>query len=68
MTNYRQTMADALEFMYMMREYKLTERELTDDEKKRREEIAQGMDDTDFNPSEEKMSSFRKFIDQINNK
>jgi len=48
MTNYRQTMADALEFMYMMREYKLTERELTDDEKKRREEIAQDMDDTDF--------------------
>jgi len=48
MTNYRQTMADALEFMYLMREYKLMERELTDDEKKRREEIAQDMDDADF--------------------
>jgi len=48
MTNYRQTMADTLEYMYMMREYKLMERELTDDEKKRREEIAQDMDDADF--------------------
>ena len=48
MTNYRQTMADALEFMYLMREYKLTERELTDAEKKKREEIAQDMDDADF--------------------
>ena len=48
MTNYRQTMADALEFMYLMREYKLMERELTDDEKKRREEIAKDMDDADF--------------------
>ena len=48
MTNYRQTMADALEFMYLMREYKLMERELTDDEKKRREEIAKDMDDVSF--------------------
>ena len=48
MTNYKQTMADALEFMYLMREYKLAERELTDDEKKKREEIAQDMDDADF--------------------
>jgi len=48
MTNYKQTMADALEFMYLMREYKLTERELTDAEKKKREEIAQDMDDADF--------------------
>ncbi len=48
MTNYRQTMADALELMYLMREYKLMERELTDGEKKRREEIAQDMNDTDF--------------------
>ena len=48
MTNYRQTMADALELMYLMREYKLMERELTDAEKKKREEIAQDMDDADF--------------------
>ena len=48
MTNYRQTMADALEHMYLMREYKLMERELTDAEKKKREEIAQDMDDGDF--------------------
>ena len=48
MTNYRQTMAETLEFMYLMREYKLAERELTDDEKKKREEIAQDMDDADF--------------------
>jgi len=48
MTNYRQTMADALELMYLMREYKLMERELTDTEKKKREEIAQDMDDGDF--------------------
>ena len=48
MTNYRQTMAETLEFMYMMREYKLMERELTDGEKKKREEIAQDMDDADF--------------------
>ena len=48
MTNYRQTMADALELMYLMREYKLMEKELTDAEKKKREEIAQDMDDADF--------------------
>ena len=48
MTNYRQTMAETLEFMYLMREYKLAERELTDAEKKKREEIAQDMDDADF--------------------
>ena len=48
MTNYRQTMADALEFMNIMREYRILERELTDTEKKRREEIAQDMDDGDF--------------------
>ena len=48
MTNYRQTMAETLEFMYLMREYKLMERELTDGEKKKREEIAQDMDDADF--------------------
>ena len=48
MTNYRQTMAETLEFMYLMREYKLMERELTDGEKKKREEIAQDMDDGDF--------------------
>ena len=48
MTNYRQTMADALELMYLMREYRLMERELTDTEVKRREEIAQDMNDADF--------------------
>ena len=48
MTNYRQTMAQTLEFMNIMREYKLIERELTDAEIKRREEIAQEMDDSEF--------------------
>ena len=48
MTNYKQTMADALEFMNIMREYRILERDLTDTEKKRREEIAQDMDDGDF--------------------
>ena len=48
MTNYKQTMADALEFMNIMREYRILERDLTDTEKKRREEIAQDMNDADF--------------------
>ena len=48
MTSYRQTMADTLEFMHLMREYKLMERELTDAELKKREEIAKDMDDADF--------------------
>jgi len=48
MTNYRQTMAEVLEFMNIMREYKILERDLTDTELKRREEIAQDMDDADF--------------------
>ena len=48
MTNYRQSMADALEFMNIMREYRILERDLTDTEKKRREEIAQEMVDGDF--------------------
>ena len=48
MTNYRQTMADALELMYMMREYKLMERELTPAEEKKREEVAKDLDDGDF--------------------
>jgi len=48
MTNYKQTMADALEFMNIMREYRILERDLTGTEKKRREEIAQDMDDGDF--------------------
>jgi len=48
MTNYRQTMAEVLEFMNIMREYKILERDLTDTELKRREEIAQDMDDGDF--------------------
>ena len=39
MTNYKQTMANALEFMNIMREYRILERDLTDTELKRREEI-----------------------------
>ena len=48
MTNYRQTMTQTLEFMHIMNEFRINERELTDTEKKRREEIAQDMDDADF--------------------
>ena len=48
MTNYRQTMADALKLMYLMREYKLMERELTPAEEKKREEVAKDLDDGDF--------------------
>ena len=47
MTNYRQTMADALKLMYLMREYKLMERELTPAEEKKREEVAKDLDDGD---------------------
>ena len=48
MTNYRQTMADALKLMYLMREYKLMERELTPAEEKKRENVAKDLDDADF--------------------
>ena len=48
MTNYRESMAQTLEFMHIMHEYKILERTLTDTEQKRREEIAQDMDDSDF--------------------
>ena len=40
MTNYRQSMKDTLEHMHMTTERKILERELTDQELKRREEIA----------------------------
>ena len=39
MTNYRQSMSTTLEYMAMIRERKLIERELSDTELKRREEI-----------------------------
>ena len=48
MTNYRQTMSQTLELMRIINELKILERTLTDTEKKRREEIAQDMDDSDF--------------------
>ena len=48
MTSYRQTMSQALEYMYFVRETKLLERELTDTEIKRREEIAKDLDDQEF--------------------
>ena len=48
MTNYKQSMKDALEHMRMTSERKILERELTDTEIKRREEIAQDMNDEDF--------------------
>ena len=48
MTNYRETMAQTLEFMHIMNEFRINERELTDTEQKRREEIAQDMNDSDF--------------------
>ena len=48
MTNYRQTMANTLEFMHIMNEFRILERDLSDSEKKRREEIAQDMNDGDF--------------------
>ena len=48
MTNYRQSMSTTLEYMAMIRERKLIERELSDTELKRREEIAQDMNDDDF--------------------
>ena len=48
MTNYRQSMKDALEHMHITTERKILERELTDQELKRREEIAKEMNDEDF--------------------
>ena len=48
MSNYRETMAQTLQFMHIMREYRILERSLTDTEQKRREEIAQDMNDADF--------------------
>ena len=48
MTNYRQSMKDTLEHMHMTTERKILERELTDQELKRREEIAKEMNDEDF--------------------
>ena len=47
-TSYRETMTQTLEFMRIMHEYKILERSLTDTEQKRREEIAQDMNDSDF--------------------
>ena len=47
-SSYRETMAQTLEFMHIMREYRILERTLTDTEQKRREEIAQDMNDADF--------------------
>ena len=47
-TSYRETMTQTLEFMRIMHEYKILERTLTDTEQKRREEIAQDMDDSEF--------------------
>ena len=43
MTNYRQSMNQTLDLMYLMREAKILERELTDKELKRREEIAKDL-------------------------
>ena len=48
MTNYRQSMAQTLDLMHLRRESKILERELTDSELKRREEIAKDLDDQDF--------------------
>ena len=48
MTNYRQSMAQTLDLMHLRKESKILERELTDSELKRREEIAKDLDDQDF--------------------
>ena len=48
MTNYRQTMSQALEYMHFFKETNVLERELTDKELKRREEIAKDLDDQEF--------------------
>ena len=48
MTNYRESMSQTLEYMAMIRERKILERELTDTELKRREEIAKDLPDAEF--------------------
>ena len=48
MTNYRESMSQTLEYMAMIRERKILERELTDTELKRREEIAKDLSDAEF--------------------
>ena len=48
MTNYRENMSETLEYMAMIRERKILERELSDAELKRREEIAKELPDSDF--------------------
>ena len=48
MTNYRQSMAQTLDLMHLRRESKILERELTDSELKRREEIAKDLPDDEF--------------------
>ena len=48
MTNYRENMSETLEYMAMIRERKILERELSDTELKRREEIAKELPDSDF--------------------
>ena len=48
MTNYRESMSQTLEYMAIVRERKILERELTDTELKRREEIAKELPDSDF--------------------
>ena len=48
MTSYRQSMNQTLDLMYLMREVKILERELTDKELKRREEIAKDLPDDEF--------------------
>ena len=48
MTSYRQSMNQTLDFMRFMQESKILERELTDNELKRREQIAKALPDEDF--------------------
>ena len=48
MSRYRQSMAESLEMVELLQWAPLAEKELTDTEQKRREEIAQDMDDGKF--------------------
>tara|TARA_Y100000310_G_scaffold265162_1_gene276054 strand:- start:2536 stop:4146 length:1611 start_codon:yes stop_codon:yes gene_type:complete len=48
MTNYRKSMSEVLKTVRLLENYRLQERELTDTEAKRREEIAQSLDDDKF--------------------
>ena len=48
MTNYKESMTQTLEYMSMIRERKILERELSDTELKRREEIVQDLPESDF--------------------